>query len=177
MRTPNQRVEMNRHQPPCLPSRSDFMIATLHSHVRGQVAVTHSGRWTHVHKSSGLFSMTGSLKSDTSRNLVALGIPARFGCRSIRARAIAKSHGWRRLVTGRSVDRGTTRLVDEFATGGVTLESLHVGRHESSNHRVERTAASYGASDHVGFQFGAVADRRLWSAAVSHSGRWPTKRK
>ena len=167
----NHRVEMNRHQLSCLPGRLGYLMILMHTKVLGQVAVTHSGRWTHVHKSSGPFSMTASLKSDASRNLVALGIAARFGCRSIRARAIAKSHGWRRLVTGRSVDRGTTRLVDEFATGGVTLESLHVGRHESSNHRVERTAASYGASDHVGFRFGSVADRHLWSAAVSHSGR------
>ena len=40
----NQRVEMNRHQPPCLPDGFDFMIATVHSNVHGQVAVTHPGR-------------------------------------------------------------------------------------------------------------------------------------
>ena len=41
---PNHRVEMNRHQLSCLPSRLDFMIASVHSEGRGQVAVTHSGR-------------------------------------------------------------------------------------------------------------------------------------
>ena len=81
--------------------------------------------------------MTATLTSDESRKLVALGIAARFGCRGVRASAIGRSHGWRRLVTGRSVDRGTARSAGEFATGGVALESLHVGRHESSNHRVE----------------------------------------
>ena len=42
---PNQRVEMNRHQPPCLPGRFDSMIAVVHFNVHGQVAVTHPGRW------------------------------------------------------------------------------------------------------------------------------------
>ena len=41
---PNQRVEMNRHQPPCLPGRFVFMITTLHFDVLGQVAVTHPCR-------------------------------------------------------------------------------------------------------------------------------------
>ena len=45
-RRPNHRVEMNRHQPPRLPGRFDFMTAKLHSEVHGQVAVTHPGRWT-----------------------------------------------------------------------------------------------------------------------------------
>ena len=39
-----ERVEMNRHQPPCLPGRLDSMIATVHSVVRGQEAVIHPGR-------------------------------------------------------------------------------------------------------------------------------------
>ena len=43
-RTPNHRVEVNRHQPPCLPGRFDFMITAVHSNVHGQVAVTHPGR-------------------------------------------------------------------------------------------------------------------------------------
>ena len=46
---PNHWVEVNRHQPPCLPGRLDSLIATLHSHVHGQMAVTHPGRWTYVH--------------------------------------------------------------------------------------------------------------------------------
>ena len=33
MTEPNQRVEVNRHQPPCLPGRFDFMIATAHSNL------------------------------------------------------------------------------------------------------------------------------------------------
>ena len=103
----------------------------------GQVAVPHAGRWTHVHEVGGLFSMTSSLKSDATRSCVALGIPARFGCRGVRASAIGRSHGWRRSGTDRSVERGTTRSAGGFATGGVALESLHVGRHVSSNHRVE----------------------------------------
>ena len=41
----NHRVEMNRHQPSCLPGRFDSIIASLHSNLLGQVAVTHSGRW------------------------------------------------------------------------------------------------------------------------------------
>ena len=40
----NQRVEMNRHQPSCLPDRFDSMIVTLHSNLLGQVAVTHPCR-------------------------------------------------------------------------------------------------------------------------------------
>ena len=44
-RRPNHRVEVNRHQPPCLPGRFDFMIVALHSNLFGQVAVTHPGRW------------------------------------------------------------------------------------------------------------------------------------
>ena len=44
-RTPNHRVEMNRHQPPCLPDRPGDLMAPLHFNVYGQVAVTHSGRW------------------------------------------------------------------------------------------------------------------------------------
>ena len=77
------------------------------------------------------------MKSDGLCHLPALGIRPALSCRSGRARAISMSHGWRRLVTGRSEDRGSTRLVDEFANGGVALESLHVWRHELSNHRVE----------------------------------------
>ena len=41
----NHRVEVNRHQPSCLPSRSGQLIAPVHSDVPGQVAVTHPGRW------------------------------------------------------------------------------------------------------------------------------------
>ena len=52
--TPNHRVEMNRHQPPCLPSRPDSLSAIAHSDVHGQVAVTHSGR--SVHKESGVMT-------------------------------------------------------------------------------------------------------------------------
>ena len=44
MKRPNHRVEVNRHQPPCLPSRFDFMSATVHANLLGQVAVTHPGR-------------------------------------------------------------------------------------------------------------------------------------
>ena len=39
-----KRVEMNRHQRPCLPDRFDSMIATVHSDDNGQVAVTHPFR-------------------------------------------------------------------------------------------------------------------------------------
>ena len=42
---PNHRVEVNRHQPSCLPGRLDSMIASFHSNLHGQVAVTHPGRW------------------------------------------------------------------------------------------------------------------------------------
>ena len=132
----NHRVEVNRHQPPRLAGRPGDLMAWLHSNLLGQVAVTHSGRWTHVHESGGLFSMTASLKSDASRNLMALGIAAHFGYRGVRSRAIAKSRGWRRLVTSRSVDCGTTRLtgssppaelsLSHYASGGTnrpTIES------------------------------------------------------
>ena len=59
-RTPNHRVEMNRHQPPCLPTppghfplrhapclRSGRVVTTVSvmANVFGQVAVSHSGRW------------------------------------------------------------------------------------------------------------------------------------
>ena len=77
------------------------------------------------------------MKFDAPCSLPAHGISRALSCRSIRARAIARSHGWRRLVTGRSVDRCATRSAGEFTLGGVVLESLRVGRHESSNHRVE----------------------------------------
>ena len=40
----NHRVEMNRHQPSCLPGRIGYLMIPVHSKVRGQVAVTHSGR-------------------------------------------------------------------------------------------------------------------------------------
>ena len=43
-RRPNHRVEVNRHQPLCLPTRSGHLMARLHSNVHGQVAVTHPGR-------------------------------------------------------------------------------------------------------------------------------------
>ena len=43
-RTPNHRVEVNRHQPPRLLGRFDSMIATVHSNLLGQVAVPHAGR-------------------------------------------------------------------------------------------------------------------------------------
>ena len=41
---PNHRVEVNRHQPPCLPDRPGDLMAPLHFNVPGQVAVTHPGR-------------------------------------------------------------------------------------------------------------------------------------
>jgi hypothetical protein len=59
IRRPNHRVEMNRHQPPCLPTplvhlplrharclHSGRAVATASvlANVFGQVAVTHSGR-------------------------------------------------------------------------------------------------------------------------------------
>ena len=111
------------------------------------------------------------MKIDALRNLPALGISSALSCRDVCVRAIPTSHGWRGLETARLVDRDTKPLVHEITTGGVELEPLHVRRHYLSNHRVERTAASYGASDHVGFRFGSVSDRSLWSAAVTHSGR------
>ena len=74
---------------------------------------------------------------DALRNLPALGISSALSCRSVHARVIRLSHGWRRFGTSLLVDRGTTPLVHEFTTGGVMPESLRVGRHESSNHRVE----------------------------------------
>ena len=40
----NHRVELNRHQPSCLPGRPGDLMASVHSRVHGQVAVTHSGR-------------------------------------------------------------------------------------------------------------------------------------
>ena len=43
-RTPNHRVEVNRHQPPRLPGRPGDLMAPLHFNVYGQVAVTHPGR-------------------------------------------------------------------------------------------------------------------------------------
>ena len=43
-RTSNHRVEVNRHQPRCLPGRLGYLMIPVHSRVRGQVAVTHSGR-------------------------------------------------------------------------------------------------------------------------------------
>ena len=42
----NHRVEMNRHRLSCLPGRLGYLMVPMHSNVRGQVAVTHSGRWT-----------------------------------------------------------------------------------------------------------------------------------
>ena len=91
------------------------------------------------------------MKFDGLCRLPAFGISSALSCRSVRARAIAWYHGWRRLGAARLVDRGTTRLIrefitgdrgttrllDEFITGGVELQPLHVGRHELSNHRVE----------------------------------------
>ena len=41
---PNHRVEVNRHQSPCLPDRPGDLMAPLHSNLFGQVAVTHPGR-------------------------------------------------------------------------------------------------------------------------------------
>ena len=52
-RTPNHRVEMNRHQPPCLPGLLDSLIAAVHSNLLGQVAVTHPGRSGTVRRASG----------------------------------------------------------------------------------------------------------------------------
>ena len=116
--------------------------------------------------------MAASLKSDASRNLMALGIRAHFGCRGVRASAIGRSYGWRRLVTGRSVDRGTARSAGEFATGGVALESLHVGRHESSNHRVEvnrhQPPCLPGRLDFMSVTVHSSAYRQV---AVTHPGR------
>ena len=116
--------------------------------------------------------MTASMKSDASRDLVAPGIEARFGCRGVRARAIARSHGWRRWVTGRSVERGTTRLVREVTTGGVELEPLHVGWHESSNHRVE---VNRHQPPCLPDRPGLIAPLHFnvhGQVAVTHPGRW-----
>ena len=69
------------------------------------------------------------MKFDALCGLPAFGISSGLSCRSVRARAIRMSHGWRRFATTRLVDRGTTRLCCEFTTGGVELEPLHVRRH------------------------------------------------
>ena len=116
--------------------------------------------------------MTASLKSDAARNLVALGIAARFGCRGLRARTIGKSHGWRRLVTGRSVDRGTTRSAGEFTIGGAVLESPRVERHESSNHRVEvNRHQSSCLPSRFDFMIATAHSNLLGQEAVTHPGR------
>ena len=114
------------------------------------------------------------MKSDGLCHLPALGISSALSCRGVHARAVRRSHGWRRFGSARLVDRGTTPLLREFATDGVELEPLHVRRHYLSNHRVERTAASYRVCEAVGFSFASVSDGSPWSAAVSHSGRWAT---
>ena len=63
---PNQRVEVNRHQTPCLPGRFDFMIAIVYSNLVGQVAVTHPWRSGTVRHASGCFEME-RVESDLSR--------------------------------------------------------------------------------------------------------------
>ena len=105
--------------------------------------------------------------------LPAFGISSALSCRSVRAWAIRLSHGWRRLVTGRSVERGTARLVDEFATGGVALESLRVRRHESSNHRVEMNRHQPSCLPHrLGYLMTPMHSNVHGQVAVTHPGRW-----
>ena len=113
------------------------------------------------------------MKFDALCNLSALRISPELSCSGVCVRAIPRLHGWRRLVTGRSEDRGSTRLVDKFAPGGVALESLHVWRHELSNHRVEvnrhQPPCLPGRLD---FMIVTLHSNTPGQVAVTHPGRW-----
>ena len=74
MFAPNHRVEVNRHQPPCLPGRCDFMIASLHSNLHGQVAVTHPGRSVSVDALGG-FPETHRGESNTALRIGSFWMP------------------------------------------------------------------------------------------------------
>ena len=111
------------------------------------------------------------MKFDARCNLPALGIGSALSCRSVRARAIRRSHGWRRFRTGLLVDGGITRLIREFTAGGVELEPLHVRRHYLSNQRVEMNRHQPSClPGHPGDLMASVHSRVHGQVAVTHPG-------
>ena len=112
------------------------------------------------------------MKFDARCNLPALGVSSALTCRSVHARAIRLSHGWRRLGTARLVDRGITRLIREFTAGGVELEPLHVRRHYLSNQRVEMNRHQPSClPDRPGDLMAPLHFNVHGQVAVTHSGR------
>ena len=112
------------------------------------------------------------MKLDALCSLPALGLSSAWSCRSVRARAIRRSHGWRSLGTARLVERGITRLIQEFTAGGVELEPLHVRRHRLSNHRVEMNRHQPSClPDRPGDLMAPLHFNVHGQVAVTHSGR------
>ena len=109
---------MNRHQPSCLPGRFDSMIATVHSNLHGQVAVTHPGRsGTPRHVAGG--SITASLVC-----FLGLGFGRGFGRR-------AASRLGRRFTAGAdwasSVWWSEARCARRMSMSGAALGLSHCG--------------------------------------------------
>ena len=100
------------------------MIATLHSNLLGQVAVTHPGRSGTPRHVAGY---------SIAENLVCfrgVGFGRGFG-RSAANAVRPLVHGWRRLDETRVVERGTVRSADEDVWDGTGLEPLCVGGRSS----------------------------------------------
>ena len=115
------------------------------------------------------------MKFDALYHWPVLGISSALSCSSVRARAICTLHGWRRIVKGRLVDRGTTPLIREIATGGVELEPRHVRRHRLSNHRVEVNRHQPSClPSRFDFMIAGVHSNVHGQVAVTHPGRSAT---